>query len=100
MQTTYESLRVFISSPNDVSSERKIVERVINAISISCKETLGIELECVSWDDFVPQTPKLPDERIQDILNAEIPKCQIFILILWKRYGSTDPGGTKSRTER
>ncbi len=81
MHSIYELLRAFVSSPNDVSEERGVVERVIKAVSITCKEALGIELECVSWDEFVPQTPKLPEESIQDILNAEIPKCEIFILI-------------------
>ncbi len=100
MQTTYETLRAFISSPSDVVEERRAAERVIKAVSTTCKETLGVELECVTWDDLVPQTPKLPEERIQDILNAEIPKCQVFILILWKRYGSSEPGTRRSNTER
>ena len=82
MHTTYEILRVFISSPSDVISERKVADKVIDAIGDTCKDTLGVELECVTWENFVPQTPKLPDEKIQDILNAEISKCHIFILIL------------------
>ena len=100
MHTTYEILRVFISSPSDVISERKVADKVIDAIGDTCKDTLGVELECVTWENFVPQTPKLPDEKIQDILNAEISKCHIFILILWKRYGSKEPGMWKSNTER
>lgn len=100
MYTTYEALRVFISSPSDVVGERKVVDKVIKSIGDTCKDTLGVELECVTWENFVPQTPKLPDERIQDILNAEISKCQIFILILWKRYGSKEQGAKKSNTER
>lgn len=63
MQTTYETLRAFVSSPGDVATERKVVEKVIAAICNSCKETLGVDLECVSWEDFVPQTPKLPEEK-------------------------------------
>ena len=100
MYSTYEALRVFVSSPSDVGRERKVVEKVIQDIGVTCKETLGVELECVTWENFVPQTPKLPEEKIQDILNAEISKCHIFILILWKRYGSKEPGRKKSNTER
>jgi hypothetical protein len=100
MQTTYESLRAFIASPSDVAEERGIVEKIIKDINRVCKETLGVEIECVSWDDFIPQTPNLPEEKIQDILNAEIPQCQIFILILWQRYGSNEPGNEKSNTQR
>lgn len=100
MPPTYESLRAFISSPKDVTAERTIVEKVIKSVSNACKETLGVEIECVSWDDFIPQTSKLPDERIQDKLNLEVRKCNIFILILWKRYGSIEPGKSKANTER
>ncbi len=100
MYSTYEALRVFVSSPSDVGRERKVVEKVIQDIGVTYKETLGVELECVTWENFVPQTPKLPEEKIQDILNAEISKCHIFILILWKRYGSKEPGRKKSNTER
>ena len=95
MKTTYETLRAFISSPKDVAAERAITENVIKAVGITCKDTLGIDLECVTWQNFIPQAPKLPEERIQDILNEEVRKCHIFILILWKRYGSVEPGKTK-----
>lgn len=100
MRTMYDSLRVFVSSPNDVEEERSIVEQIIEKVSYTCKESLGVELQCVTWDKFVPQAPNLPAESIQDILNAEIKKCQIFILILWKRYGSKEIGQPKSNTQR
>ena len=100
MLTTYESLRTFISSPKDVAREREMAGNVLQRVSTTCKESLGFGLEPVGWDDFVPQTPKLPEERIQNILNDEIPKCKIFLLILWKRYGSREPGQEKSNTER
>lgn len=100
MQTTYQSLKVFIASPSDVLTERKMVNEAIQRINSTSKETLGWELESVSWEDFVPQTPKIPEEKIQDILNAEIAKCHIFILILYKRYGTREQGRRKSNTER
>ena len=97
---TYESLRAFISCPKDVNEEYRVAQEVIDAVSSTCKETLGIVIESVTFDDFVPQSPRLPEERIQDILNAEIPKCHIFILILGRRYGSSEPGHQKSNTAR
>jgi len=100
MKTTYQSLRAFIASPKDVITERKAVEEAIRHINATSKETLGWELESVSWNDFLPQTPKIPEERIQDILNAELVNCHIFILILYKRYGTKEPGKKKSNTER
>jgi hypothetical protein len=96
----YESLRVFISCPSDVIEEYNIAREVIGSVAATCKEPLGITLEPLTFHDFIPQSPRLPEERIQDILNAEIPKCPIFLLILGRRYGSTEPGHHKSNTER
>jgi len=96
----YQSLKTFISSPNDVKTERDMVENVIRKINTSCKEILGLELETFSWQDLPPKTPKLPDKKIQNILNDEISKCNIFILILYKRYGSIEPGYKLANTER
>ena len=100
MITTYQSLRAFVSSPKDVVAERLIAKKVIEEVGATCKEALGIDLECVTWSDLPPQTTKLPDERIQDILNTRIPECHVFILILWRRYGSTEAGHRKSNTQR
>jgi len=97
---TYESIRVFISSPKDVAEERKLAEKAINSVSSTYKESLGLQLDPVMWEDFLPKTPKLPEQKIQDILEAEIPKCQVFILILGERYGSKEPGHGKSNTQR
>ncbi len=100
MPVTYQSVKIFLSCPSDVSKEKELALKTIHKISTVCKETLGIALEPVDWNDFLPKTPQLPDKRIQNILNSEIPKCQIFLLILWKRYGSSEPGYRKSNTER
>jgi len=97
---TYESLKAFISCPGDVADEYRISREVIDSVAATCKESLGITIEPLTFHDFIPQAPRLPDERIQDILNAETPKCHIFILILGRRYGSTEPGHQKSNTAR
>jgi hypothetical protein len=99
-QSNYRRLRVFLSSPKDVAEEREIARQAVESVSTTCKDALGIGIDCVTWEDFAPQAPKLPEERIQDILNNEIPRCQVFILILWKRYGSIEAGHRKSNTER
>ncbi|SYZ72487.1 conserved hypothetical protein [Candidatus Zixiibacteriota bacterium] len=96
----YDSLKVFLSSPGDVSNERAIAKEIIHQVGNACKENLGINLDPVDWNDFVPKTTQLPDQRIQDMLNDHLRKCHIFILILWKRYGSKEPGFAKSNTER
>jgi len=100
VQTTYQSLTAFISTPKDVSREREIAKQVVERINLTCKETLGLEMEIISWDQLPPAATKLPKERIQDVLDQYVAKCNIFILILYKRYGTKEEGHSKSNTER
>jgi hypothetical protein len=100
MVTTYQTLKVFISSPKDVSGERRLLEDLVDRINPATKETLGIELDILSWTQLPPITPVLSEQKIQDILNDEVRKCNIFVLILYKRYGTKQPGWKKSNVER
>lgn len=96
----FPALKVFISSPNDVSAERHLAEDAIRRINETLKDTLGVPLDVFSWQYLPALSPQLPEQKIQDILNEELAKCQVFLLILYRRYGSTEPGQRKSNTER
>ena len=97
---TYQVLKVFVSCPSDMEEESKIAEEVISRVNDTCKDTLGIMLDTENWKNYPPITPGLPEERIQDILNERVKQCHIFLLMLYRRYGSVEPGQTKSNTER
>lgn len=100
MVGTYQSYSAFISSPKDVKEERQIAENTINRINRNCIETLRLSLDVRKWEYLTLQAPRLPEERIQDMLNKEVEKANFFILILFKRYGSIEKGYTLSNTER
>jgi hypothetical protein len=100
MLQTYQTLRIFISSPGDVKSERDMAEEVIREVNDSCKEALGISLEVSRWEKLPPETPNLSEQQIQDIINQKVIECNVFILILYKRYGTVVSGHQKSNTER
>jgi hypothetical protein len=97
---SYESLKAFISCASDVQEENEKALKIIERINETCKEVLGIEIGHLVFKDFVPQTTKLPDETIQERINEEIKKCEIFILIVGKRYGTKETGYKLSNTER
>ena len=100
MQDSYfQSLRIFIASPSDVQTEREIAEEVINEIDIRVRDTLGIHPECRRWEHEPPFAAS-SEEGIQQKINQIIANCHIFILILYKRYGSVEDGETESNTER
>lgn len=96
----YQMNRAFISSPSDVEEERHAAKDSITRLGRVCRDSIGLSLEARTWEDLAPVTPRIPEERIQDILNKEVEQCHFFILILYKRYGTVEKGFTKSNTER
>jgi hypothetical protein len=100
MPDTYENYNIFISSPGGLEEERRSSERVISSINKTIKETLKISLDALMWEKLSPVTPDLSTEKIQDRINKEVTRSDFFILILHKRYGTTEHGSTKSNTER
>ncbi|MEI2781282.1 MAG: DUF4062 domain-containing protein [Candidatus Competibacter sp.] len=100
MPDLYENYRIFISSPGDVAAERQFAEEVINRINRSCSEVLKISVSSQKWEHLPPESPHLPEEKLQDLINKEVEKSHFFVLILFKRYGRKEPGHLKSNTER
>ena len=100
MPDIYQSFNCFISSPGDVSNEGRIAEDTITGINRTCLETLKFSLNVKRWQHLPPTTPHLPEEKLQDLLNKEVEKSHFFVLILYKRYGTVEPGQTVSNTER
>ncbi len=100
MPDTYESLRVFLSSPGDVKAERRLAKKIIDAVSTTTRETLGIALEVKQWEEEPPKTPGIPRVKIQDKLNELVRSCHVFVLILHRRYGSKSQGARRSHLEQ
>ena len=86
------SLRVFLSSPGDVSDERALARRLL-------KEELPYDpllrgrvfFEVVSWDDPPAPTPMPANLTPQEAVNRFGPspsECDILIVILWSRLGT------------
>lgn len=89
MVTTRKVLTIFMASPSDVSAERSALAAVINRINRRSARELGWQLEVVGWEDTIPGYGR-PQSRI----NPDLERCDVFVGILWKRWGS--PTGTFS----
>jgi len=78
-------LRVFIASPSDVSEERDIVSLVVSELRRTHGDALNVELESVRWE-----THAWPDigADAQDVINNQIGQYDIFVGIMWKRFGT------------
>lgn len=99
MANTYTIYRAFIASPGDVAIERQLAEETIDKVNKTIRDTLAIAIEPRKWEHVSPVVP-LPEEQLQDVLNREVEQCNFFILILYRRYGTIQPGYSISNTER
>ena len=80
-----QNIRVFVSSPSDVSKERKKIFNVVNSLNRYVGDIYDVTIECLSW-----QTHVAPDMgRRQEIINKNIGDYDIFVGIMWKRYGTS-----------
>lgn len=92
-----DDIRIFLGSPSDVDVEREIAYRVIKDVDDIRQiikdyrpDILIPPLRAIGWEQ-VPPGVGLPNEIILD--RFPIEESDIFIFILWKRFGS--PPGTR-----
>ena len=89
------ALVVFVASPSDLEPERNRLEEVIQELNLSLPHSFGIRFDLVRWETHgypgVGQDP-------QDVLNQQMPEPDIFVGLMWSRYG-TDTGRAGSGTE-
>lgn len=91
----YTRLRVFVSSPGDVLDERGRLRSVVDELNRTMAERLGLTIDLMDWRTHVAPCMGRPQQVILDQLPLE--KWDIFIGILWARFG-TPPGGIHPRT--
>ncbi len=81
-------LNVFLASPGDVDSERELAEEVVNEVNRAVRN-LGCYVVLRKWEDISPGYGR-PQSRINPILD----QCDIFVGLLWERWG--EPSGEYS----
>lgn len=86
MPLTITSYRIFLASPGDVKDERNIVKDVVDDFNNTFSEELNAVLKLIRWE-----THTYPSfgEDAQSVINEQIKdEYDIFIGILWRRFGS------------
>jgi len=76
-------VRVFIASPGDLGEERRLFRDIVDEVNRSKANGMGTQLEPLGWEDTLPGSRR-PQERI----NEDIKKCDLMIMLLWKRWGT------------
>ena len=83
MLITRKILRVFLASPGDLEQERKAIRDVVSEFNESWADELGYQLELDGWEDTVAGYG-----RPQHLINQDVDRCNLFIGMIWKRWGT------------
>lgn len=89
-----ELYRIFLSSPNDVKTEKRVMERIVNEVNITHGDPLGYRIELVRWETHAAPGVGRP----QQIITELIGDYDIYVGIMWRRFG-TPTGVAGSGTE-
>lgn len=87
-------VKVFLASPGDLTEERKMFPAAINKVNDIKARSMNYFLEAVGWEDALPGAG-----RPQEIINADVKECDVFVMLLWKRWGSRPSELFSSGTE-
>jgi hypothetical protein len=79
---------IFISSPNDVSSEREIVLNVISRLSRLKHISERFAIHPLAYEELVPGVVGKSPQTIVNKYMAQAKNADIFICILWHRLGT------------
>jgi len=89
-------VRIFVSSPRDVSKERKVLDEVVERINQTDGEDKQVRLELWKWErNVVPKIGPPP----QHVIDSQKPLCEVYLGILSRRFG-TPTGPYRSGTEK
>lgn len=96
MARTIAEIQVFLASPADVNSERKVAADIIAELNRTIAPDLGVLIRLIRWEDMVPSIERRAQQIVLD--QAGIDSTDVFIGILWNRFG-TPTGRADSGTE-
>ena len=86
MSSTRKIIRAFLASPGDLQDERRAVRDVVVEFNESWADELGYQIELMGWEETVAGFG-----RPQHLINQDLDRCDLFLGMLWKRWG-TPPG--------
>jgi hypothetical protein len=84
-------LYLFLASPGDLVEERKAAKEVVIEVNQEVGRNLGWQIEVLGWEDTLPGF-----QRPQDIINRDVDRCDLFVGMLWKRWGQPTGDGQHS----
>jgi hypothetical protein len=87
METTRQVLNVFLASPSDLKIERAAAEDIVASVNKLTGQCFGWQIDLHKWEDTAPGFG-----RPQAQINPMVDNCDLFVGLLWERWGQ--PSGT------
>ena len=76
--------KVFIASPNDLAEERRVFrDFIVDDLTPGFGDGFGCEFVPLGWEDTLASSGR----RAQSTINLEIGSCDVFVLVLNRRWG-------------
>ncbi|WP_321397825.1 hypothetical protein [Emcibacter sp.] len=72
-----------MASPRDLGEERKLVREAVDEINRVVAAKLGFRVELKGWEETHSGIG-----RPQELINAELDLCELFIGMMWRKWGS------------
>jgi hypothetical protein len=76
-------VKVFLASPGDLKDERLAAKSVVDDFNSLWADSLGYQVELIGWEDTVSSVG-----RPQAIINLELERCELFVGLMWRRWGT------------
>ena len=86
-ETEKRKIKVFIASPGDLVEERRKFREAIDVLNIGFGDGANVEFIPLGWEDTLASTGR----RSQGVINQDIDSCDVFILVMHRRWGQEAP---------
>jgi hypothetical protein len=93
-------LTVFVACPGDVKDARKRLDKVVAELNRTWSREYGRRLDLVKWETHAYSDVGTDG---QDVINRQLSQFDIFLGIMWKRFGQPTPraeSGTQEEFRR
>jgi tetratricopeptide (TPR) repeat protein len=85
--STPRTIKVFIASPSDLAVERREFKEVIDELNKGYGRGAHVTFEPLGWEDALATVAR----RAQSVINQDIDACDVFVLVMWRRWGQDAP---------
>jgi hypothetical protein len=80
-------IKVFIASPGDLAIERRAFKDKVDELNNGFGRGADVEFVPLGWEDALSTVGR----RAQSVINHDVDACDIFILVMWRRWGQNAP---------